>query len=463
MFSVSEVIQELGKIDSLFSLEETVIRQMRAYFGQLMGAYFEAMDQKLAYSVHDQFVNQDTRTINFLFGPVTFKRRRYRDKDGNYYFALDQLLKIEARKRLSPYFVSVLAELGQMTTLRNTAEFVNLLTLTDVSPWTVSEAIRKASEKVAAEREIKEAQVFKKQDQRRVPVLFVEGDAFLLKERGAGKKELHHFHIYEGVKRVGKRRIAINDLDFIGFDQFEVVERMNQYLRNRYDLSDTVIFLGSDAGPGYGADRMLHLISGGRRQHFVLDRYHLLKKIETTLGMTNELTFKAVTAVRKYDFKRLEMILDTYEANIENTKQMDQLDRLRAYLIRNWAYIKHPKHRTEAYRQIPNLGSAESSHRAFTYRMKKQGKSWSFTGMNAVTVLIEARINGCLHSRLKAGFDKQLELQVKPEPEVVIANFKISRAQPKFNGHLGVRQGIIGNLAPKTSALGALSKAFKSI
>ncbi|OYS45435.1 ISLre2 family transposase, partial [Limosilactobacillus reuteri] len=46
------------------------------------------------------------------------------------------------------------------------------------------------------------------------------------------------------------------------------------------------------------------------------------------------------------------------------------------------------------------IGSVESSHRAFTYRMKKQGKSWTKQGAKAMIGLIEARMNGELQASL---------------------------------------------------------------
>lgn len=88
-----------------------------------------------------------------------------------------------------------------------------------------------------------------------------------------------------------------------------------------------------------------------------------------------------------------------YEShNLTDVQQMN-LERLRAYLDRNWEYI--PTTRERGYHDIDNLGSIESSHRTLTYRMKKQGKIWSSEGAKAMISLIEARVNHELGSSLE--------------------------------------------------------------
>ena len=52
------------------------------------------------------------------------------------------------------------------------------------------------------------------------------------------------------------------------------------------------------------------------------------------------------------------------------------------------------------FKDIHLIGSVESSHQAFAYRMKKQGKSWTEQGAKAMISLIEARMNGELQASL---------------------------------------------------------------
>lgn len=69
---------------------------------------------------------------------------------------------------------------------------------------------------------------------------------------------------------------------------------------------------------------------------------------------------------------------DTYESQNLTEKQADDLMHLRKYLQRNWQYVHLPQMR--GLKDIHLIGSVESSHRSFTYRMKKKGKSWTEQG-----------------------------------------------------------------------------------
>lgn len=125
-----------------------------------------------------------------------------------------------------------------------------------------------------------------------------------------------------------------------------------------------------------------------------------MRKIENTVGHNEELTYKAIKTVKNHDEDRLALVLDTYGSQDLNDKQCKNLVRLRSYLNRNWDYILTVRER--GYRNVGNLGSIESSHRALTYRMKKQGKVWSKCGAQAMISLIESRVNHELYNSLKS-------------------------------------------------------------
>lgn len=95
---------------------------------------------------------------------------------------------------------------------------------------------------------------------------------------------------------------------------------------------------------------------------------------------------------------------DTYESQNLTEKQADDLMHLRKYLQRNWQYVHLPQMR--GLKDIHLIGSVESSHRAFTYRMKKQGKSWTEQGeTKAMIGLIKAR-NSELHASLNTTLEQ---------------------------------------------------------
>uniref|UniRef100_UPI002B0604EE UPF0236 family transposase-like protein n=1 Tax=Limosilactobacillus reuteri TaxID=1598 RepID=UPI002B0604EE len=219
--------------------------------------------------------------------------------------------------------------------------------------------------------------------------------------------------------------------------------------------------LASDAGPGYEPAKLLSLVPQGAHGEYFLDRYHCLQKIEHTLGQHNELAMRAIKAVRHHDQAELAIILDTYESQNLTEKQADDLMRLRKYLQRNWQYILSPQMR--GFKDIHLIGSVESSHRTFTYRMKKQGKSWTEQGAKAMIGLIEARMNGELQASLNTILEQLTVLpraaQTSLLQEMHIRTGEFLRKAPT-KPLIGAVQGIIPINTATSRPIGQLFKAL---
>ena len=291
---------------------------------------------------------------------------------------------------------------------------------------------------------------------RKVPQnLVIEGDAVSIKIKNH-YESVHHYQIYEHYN--GKKH---NCRNFFSLGSHEKVEtRVREYLDVHYRLNNQTIFLGSDAGPGYEPYRMLELVPIQTHGEYILDRYHCLRKIENTMGQQEFLTCKAINAVKNHDKEKLTLILDTYEAQDLTFKQREDLVRLRAYLNRNWDYILTTKKR--GYSDVGNLGSIESSHRALTYRTKKQGKVWSKRGAEAMIGLIEARVNHELDDSLESIL-KEVTALPKTTKLNLETNSKITRSlfRKIKNSSKGAFNGKIRVDAPVTSFIGKINKFYK--
>ena len=186
MNSLTDFITSLDNIDSLYDLENEVIKGMQRLFRVVVGTYLEALDDYIFNIKQDgyQVINKQPRTINFAFGEVGFKRRYYLYPDGKKGFLLDKKLKLEGKKRLSPYLRSVIASLSQTTTMRNTANVINLLTHNSISAWSVDLIAREIGAKAAEE--ISDNESKPDPDLRSVDNLVVEGDAVAVKSKNKG-------------------------------------------------------------------------------------------------------------------------------------------------------------------------------------------------------------------------------------------------------------------------------------
>lgn len=450
---LTEITTDLKDLKSLFDVEQVMIRRIREVFQLIMSQYLEQLDNALAQNCADPVINLQQREITFAFGKVTFKRRYYLGENGGY-FLLDRSLKIDKYKRFSPYLKQLMAKIGQLTTMRNTAQVINVAYQSDISADAVMKAIHELGAKVAEKAVDSEKQIVHRLTPHN---LVIEGDDFNLRSQKPGEQFLvHHYRVYE--KAHGQ---LINCHDFVGLNRLEVRNRVTNYLDRRYRLTNQTIFLNSDGGPGYDPQSMKDLVPSRSNFEYVIDRYHCLQKLITTIGRQNPLVNKAVKALRKYDRTRLQVVLDTYESQITDPQSLQQLDHLYRYLARNWQYIKHPSDR--GYPEVGHLGSIESAHRILTYRMKKQGRCWTNSGVKAMIGLLEARMNSQLDNILTI---VSREISQLPQnlsnqwfdPQVNIRQyFKHVPTRPS-QGYL---QGTIPVNGPSSSPIAHLAKLYR--
>ena len=95
---------------------------------------------------------------------------------------------------------------------------------------------------------------------------------------------MHRFQVATGVKQIGKRRILTGFHVFAGFDRKHVLELLEAYLDNQYDLSRCTVLSNSDGGSGYTKDVFYKLAEGSQRHEHFRDRYHVNEKIRQRLG-----------------------------------------------------------------------------------------------------------------------------------------------------------------------------------
>ena len=429
----------------------------------VMQNYLETLDDQLNSEVPatHRVINRQARTINFSFGPVTFKRRYYQVKKAPNEFFLDRWLALAPRSRQSPYLVKMMVKFGQATTMRNTAMALNMLFDSGISHSAVMEAVHTLGAEV-----IKQTQAAEKTAPaagRRVPeCLMIEGDAFIVKQKHEKKTrpiEVHHYRVYEREQGNDGKFKVVRCHDFLEIEnRKKLAERVRNYLDLNYELQGQTVYLASDAGPGYAPQNLLDLLPGYTHGEYFLDRYHCLRKIENTSGRQNVLTPRALTAVRINDFDELMAVLDTFEGNASKDQE-EEVKRLRAYFTRNWAYVTSPKQR--GY-EIANIGSIKSSHRAYTYRMKKQGKAWTIKGAKAMLSLIEARKKDQLEEALENSLKQlikapELSEEATSTVTIKVRDFlKVTPPRP-FQGTIN---GFIPLDALASSPIGRMIKAL---
>lgn len=135
-------------------------------------------------------------------------------------------------------------------------------------------------------------------------------------------------------------------------------------------------------------------------QHF-RDCYHVHEKIRTRLSFCKrELVDRIIRELHQTDdiMKRIPVWMDTARSFARTEADLEEVDKLQSYLERNAPYI--PSLSQRGIHTEIHLGTAETNHRFYSYRMKRQGRSWSSEGMEYMVWVLTARKNKTLTQAL---------------------------------------------------------------
>ncbi|TYZ23375.1 ISLre2 family transposase [Selenomonas ruminis] len=290
---------------------------------------------------------------------------------------LDKELGIHRYQRYSAYFEYQAAQIAAKTVYRTTAMAINALTPVTISHQQVGNIIKHVGERYAEWEKEKEQQQDKGghiTELKKPEVLYIEGDGLELKEQKGKHMEVHRFQIAEGVKEHKNRRELVGTHYIADFDHRKAVKAMTDYLSMHYDLSKTIVMSNSDGGSGYTQSVFAEILGRTKRHEHFMDSYHVNKKIKDRIAWVGkELTNKLHNALRGHDWGKVSTVLDTVQSQAQDDSQVEHTEKLRAYLERNWAFLSNMRQRGLS-NYVKLIGTCESNHRLYSYRMKKQGR-----------------------------------------------------------------------------------------
>ena len=131
---------------------------------------------------------------------------------------------------------------------------------------------------------------------------------------------------------------------------------------------------------------------------------------------------------------------------------LEEVDKQQSYLERNAPYI--PSQSQRGIHTEIHLGTAETNHRFYSYRMKRQGRSWSSEGMEYMVWVLTARKNKTLTQALlyHANRKSYKKMDRAMHKAVVRAERRMRNYRP---GCLEGRIGVYGASSP----MGRLARA----
>lgn len=465
---MESIITDLVKV---MKEETSFLRREKAmmhFFSQLIiflaQEAFRQLDDELFIEAKAQGYQSDrksSRTVTFLFGTVTFHRRRMKNAAGDIYYPLDKFLGIRKGSRYSSLVLRNVAELGSMMVYRHVAKAIDCLTSWSMSHQNVQQLVVQTGTLIQA-RSTREERYDGVVEKKKVPFLYLEGDGVQIHGQKKQSLEIHRFQVCEGKQKDGQRSTLIHPYFISDLNRQKAQREMMHYLQANYDLRDTVVVSNSDGGSGYEKAVFDELALGCLRHEHFRDRYHVQRKVKERLYFVPQLQPKMQEALRQYDWDKVQTCLDTAESLIEEDEEKanEQLRLLSAYFVRNWPYLRPLKDRGVQDPQAC-IGTIESTHRKITYRMKRQGRLWTKTGATAMIQVIDSlrnhEINGWLNQ-----YDERPQEDIEREQKWK----KMKRAvqkKPKFYSHEGAFSGQIAEGYAKSSPLGQFSNNLKQL
>ena len=440
---------------------------------QLIAAALERIDAEL-YQIYKaqgwRVARRDSRTIYCRYGELTYTRRLLQ-KDGKSFYPLDRKMGFEPRKHYSLGMIEQIVEAVAITTARSASELLQNLAGITISHQSVIALKNYAGEKAKAyEKALVEEN--KAESPAQPEIIAIEGDGVILKNKKKGSaSEVHRIQVYEGVRKNGNRTELVGLRCFASTSRKELFAMVRSYLLGHYDLSKTTVLSNGDGGSGYQFQDFERIVEGCLDHQHFRDCYHVHEKIRTRLSFCNkELVDHIIRELHRTDniMKQIPVWMDTARSCARTEEDLEEVDKLQSYLERNAPYI--PSLSQRGIHTEIHLGTAETNHRFYSYRMKRQGRSWSSEGMECMVWVLTARKNKTLTAALlyHANGKSYKKMDRAMHKAAVQAEHKIaqnvrSEAQKRKmrNYRPGCLEGRIGVYGASSSPMGRLARAIQ--
>lgn len=440
---------------------------------QLIAAALERIDAEL-YQIYKaqgwRVARRDSRTIYCRYGELTYTRRLLQ-KDGKSFYPLDRKMGFEPRKHYSLGMIEQIVEAVAITTARSASELLQNLAGITISHQSVIALKNYAGEKAKAyEKALVEEN--KAESPAQPEIIAIEGDGVILKNKKKGSaSEVHRIQVYEGVRKNGNRTELVGLRCFASTSRKELFAMVRSYLLGHYDLSKTTVLSNGDGGSGYQFQDFERIVEGCLDHQHFRDCYHVHEKIRTRLSFCNkELVDHIIRELHRTDniMKQIPVWMDTARSCARTEEDLEEVDKLQSYLERNAPYI--PSLSQRGIHTEIHLGTAETNHRFYSYRMKRQGRSWSSEGMECMVWVLTARKNKTLtaallyHANGKSykKMDRAMHKAAVQAERKIAQNVRSEAQKRKMRNYRpGCLEGRIGVYGASSSPMGRLARAIQ--
>ncbi|MCL6451123.1 MAG: ISLre2 family transposase [Acetobacteraceae bacterium] len=380
----------------LEGIEEGIARVGQKVAMELTQLALEELDRKLMAGRGRglEVAGRRTRSLLTSFGELKVSRRVYRGDGGEGgRFLLDEALKLGARARVSRRLLGLAVELACGMSMRRAARVLGQM-VPGLSVMGVWRAVREAGEACRQGMAERRRRVYEGGEltagTRRVEELKVEADAVAVRLQRSPEKwgEVKLVVAYEGRERVGGERSERYALKSrcvaAAVATGEVIwEEAGVQFGERWALDQVGrVWVGGD-----GARWVKAGLKWFPRSAFVLDRFHLKRRLLQALGQDPGLYQRVCAIMAQGSLEQTLQALDA-AARVRQGRARREIEGLMVYLAENW----------EGIANLPTRGvtgaiEGQVCHR-IARRMKRNGARWSPDGADRMARLLAAEANG---------------------------------------------------------------------
>lgn len=408
---------------SFMELEEALWTAMRREFGEACRLILELLDdlfKTLVDSSTYEVKGLEPRSLVSLLGTdVSFKRRRYRNREtGEYVYLLDEVLELPDRERISPGLkATILTQAVTTNSYRKAAESIEALVgFPAVSHETVRQVVKGVG--AGVEQAIEES-LEEPQGGRKVRILFAEVDGLGIPLQRANKRSLEEkvLTLHEGWE---PRYPKSKEYRLVGLKQFrtnaeDFWEQASRFAYSHYDIDEnTIVIINGDRA---------HWIRKGveyfPNSMYQFDRWHLVRDLRRRFLSHPKVLNAILEAWADKDTTGATFLAELAKGiNVLGPKHKEQALRFLKDLVTvpeaTVDYRERLKALGVSVDGFRGLGAAESQMDRFSDRMKG-GRSWSAEGEAAMMEILCARYSGYfgeLVGRLEEWCDKNLRAPI---------------------------------------------------
>ncbi len=408
------------------------------FFSELMTAVLEHIDDQIMLSPQRKrswrVIKITERTIRTIVGTITFKRRYYQNKHTDQYaYLLDQAIGILPYQRLG-----VLLE-AKLLDFANTLSYEKAGDMAVDFDTVCKQTVKNIVSKFAA----KENEFFEdKDDKKIVKSLYIEADEDHVSLQKSLKNNVINklIYVHEGKITESKgRKFLLNKKIFASNlkSPEDMWIEVYDYIYSTYDTTkiENIFILGD------GARWIKTGLEWIENSEYVLDSFHLNKAILQISGGQKKEDTKAtyeklkglIYSKNKKDFKTLaKEIVDKETGFTAKTRKENHMK----YILNQWSGIESNLD-NKAKHQLGCSAEGHVSH-ILSARMSSRPLSWSKEGLEAITKLRIAILNG-MNRKEMANILKSVNQRESSEKYKAVKNIKrIKRLTMETLGNIPV-------------------------